>query len=133
MTSITDRELQEKIENGFEESSDANARAYQLVFNTLKKEPSFRLSPSFSNNVLLKIDQVRERRAARRDYLWLGIGLFSFLVATVIVIVLTGFNFDIGAFTFLRSYGGLLIFGALVVGLIHLIEKELLNTKRVSH
>lgn len=127
-----DEIIQESIEQGNHEVKDTDSMAYRIVFNSLKKEPAFSASDGFIDRVVYKIIRRKEARATRRDYIWLAIGLFVFLIATFVTISVTHFKFSYGAFKFLSNYGGLLLFGgALVIGL-QWIEKRFLSNKTTS-
>ena len=123
-----DEIIQEQVEKGVYDTKDVNYRAYQIVFNGVSRKPDVSLSPGFTSRVIRKIQQLKEERSLRKDFMWLGIGLFAFVIATIIAISLTNFKFDLGAFGFIRSYGGLLVFGAaLIMGLQWLDKKLLAN------
>lgn len=123
-----DEIIQEQVEKGVHDSKVVDNRAYQIVFNGVSKKPDISLSHGFTNNVIKKIQQLKEERSLRKDFIWLGIGLFAFFIATIISISITGFKFDFGTFGFINSYGGLLLFGAaLIMGLQWLDKKLLVN------
>lgn len=110
-----DEIIQELVEQGNHDGKDAESMAYQIVFNALRKEPTFSLSARFADSVVQQFGQLKEVKATRRDFIWLGTGLFVFLVATIITIELTNFKFGYGAFSFLGDYRGLLLFGAILI------------------
>jgi hypothetical protein len=125
-----DEVFQEQIEKGIHDTRDVDSRAYQIVFNGVSKKPNVSLSTGFTHSVIRKIQQIKEERSLRIDFMWLGIGLFAFIIATIISISLTNFKFDFGALGFINSYGGLLIFGAiLIIGLQWLDKKLVINTR----
>ena len=120
-----DEILQEQIEAGhIEHGSDG--KAYQIVFSALNSETSDALPPSFINSVVDRIVHANAQKAMRRDYIWLAIGLLGFIIAAIISVVITGFNFNVGAFKFVANYGGLIIFGAVIILLLLWIEKRIL-------
>lgn len=120
-----DELLQNKIEAGQREHS-VDGKAYQIVFNALRSESFDSLSPSFINSVVHRITQAKAQQAMRRDYIWLAIGLLGFIIATVVSVIITGFNFNAGAFRFLTNYGGVLIFGGAIILMLLWIEKRIL-------
>lgn len=121
-----DEIIQEQVEKGVHDSKDVNYRAYQIVFNGVSKKPDISLSPGFSSRVIRKIQQLKEDRSLRKDFMWLGIGLFAFIIATIIAISMTSFKFDFGAFGFIKSYGGLLVFGVVFIMGLQWLDKKLL-------
>ena len=72
-----------------------------------------------------------EKRAVRRDFVWLGIGIFVLIVTAIVTIVLTGFQLKPGTFKFIGNYGGLLIFASFLIGVFHWVEKKILPHKSV--
>lgn len=120
-----DELVQEQIEKGNHDNHDVDHRAYQIVFNGVRKKPAITLSSGFTTSVLRRIQQLKEERSLRKDFIWLGIGLFAFLIAAIITIIITGFKFNFGALRFLSSYGGLFIFGALFILGLQWIDKKL--------
>lgn len=124
-----DEIIQEQIEKGIQDIQDVDSRAYQIVFNGVGRKPNVSLSPGFTHSVIKKIQQLKEERSLRKDFMWLGIGLFAFVIATIISMSMTNFKFDFGALGFINSYGGLLVFGAvLIIGLQWLDKKLVVNT-----
>lgn len=121
-----DEIIQEEIEKGVYDINDVDYRAYRLVFNGVSRKPAVSLSPGFTSNVIKKIQQLREERSLRNDFMWLGIGLCAFIIATIISISMTSFKFDFGALGFINSYGGLLIFGLVLIMGLQWLDKKLL-------
>lgn len=125
----SDKELQELAERGILEITDSDSNAYRHIFNVLHKAPSINLTSGFADRVINRIKALQERRSVRKDFIWLGVGLFCFFVATIVSVVITGFKLDAGAFKFLNTYGGLLVFGVLVVGFLQLAERKFLGSQ----
>jgi hypothetical protein len=121
---LTDEELQNRIEKG-QSAEDPDASIYQRVFSALKKEPDFSLPTNFSDVVINRIEVTKPQ--ASNDNLWLGLGVFGFVLATVITIVLTGFTPGVGAFTFLSGYSGLLFFGVMFILALHFFDKKFIR------
>jgi len=128
-----DEELQRLAEAGELKGSNPDNKAYIKVFDALSQEPKFSLPSSFAQGVIQKIAVLEARRETRRDILWLIAGIVTFGIATIVCVVLTGFKFDSGAFTFLKNYGGLVFFGLALAVLFQFLEKKLLpNTRKQS-
>lgn len=128
-----DEELQRLAEAGELRGNNPDSKAYIKVFDALSTEPSFTLPSSFAQNVIQKLAALEAKRETRRDVLWLIAGIVTFGIATIVCIVLTGFKFNSGAFTFLKNYGGLVFFGLALAILFQVLEKKLLpNVKRQS-
>lgn len=121
---LTDEELQNRIEKGLA-AEDADASIYQRVFSVLKKEPAFVLPTNFSDDVIIRIAIARPE--ASKDNLLLGLGIFGFVLAAIITIVLTGFNPSVGAFKFLSGYSGLFVFGIMFILLLHYFDKKFIR------
>lgn len=128
-----DEELQRLAEAGELRGNNSDSKAYIKVFDALSTEPSFTLTSSFAQNVIQKLAALEAKRETRRDVLWLIAGIVTFGIATIVCIVLTGFKFNSGAFTFLKNYGGLVFFGLALAILFQVLEQKLLpNVKRKS-
>ncbi|CAN5181848.1 hypothetical protein BH09BAC3_BH09BAC3_01020 [soil metagenome] len=124
-----EEELQSQIEKSATTGNGLDSRSYQVIFNALKKEPSFKLSNSFEDKVIQRIE---EKKEAAKDAAWIWIGVASFIIAAVASITLTGFkfnnfNFNVGAFRFLAGYPGLFIFGTLFVLGLQLLDKKIIR------
>ncbi len=110
---MRDQELQELIEGGFSHG-DRDSRIYQAVFKALRTETDYTLPANFADRVMASI----KSRYSSRDMVWFVGGVFLFVVALAVAVIVTGFSFSLGVFTFLSGYPGLVIFGiAFVLGL----------------
>lgn len=128
-----DEELQRLAEAGKLRGDDPHSKAYLKIFDALSQEPSFTLPGSFAHKVTQKISTLEAARESKRDIFWLIAGVVVFGIAGIVCVVLTGFRFDSGAFTFLQNYGGLIIFGILLAIVFQFVEKKLLpNTRKQS-
>ncbi len=123
---MKDEELQNKIdkEGSFVEGIDGYA--YKKVFDVLNQEPSFQLPINFADKVVQKIQAKRE---SSTDFLWFGVGISLFSIATIFTILLTNFKISFGALKFVSGYPGLFIFGAGFVLLLHWLDKKLVRPK----
>jgi hypothetical protein len=119
-----DEELQNQIDKGLS-SNNTDAPLYQKIFRALKKEPAFVLPASFSDDIIRRIEVAKPE--ASKDNLWLGAGIFGFVLAAIITIVLTGFNPGVGAFKFLSGYSGLFAFGIAFILLLHYFDKKFIR------
>jgi hypothetical protein len=102
----------------------------QAVFNALKKETGFELSPGFADRLVGIMERRAEQKEARRDRWWLVAGLFSMVIALVYAAVAVDFSLEIG--NFFSGYSGLVIFGLFFVAAIHLFDKFILSKNRVD-
>lgn len=121
---MTDEELQDNIEKGniFE---GPDARAYMKVFESLRREPSFRLSPDFSKGVIQRINF--SSRQSYRDMIWLYLGLASCVVAMFIAVIMTDFKISLGAFRFIAGYPGLFVFALFFILALQWIDKKIVR------
>jgi hypothetical protein len=126
--SLSDEELQNSIEKGNRVDDTLDSRAYQKVFDALKKEP-YQLPVHFADRV---ISRMEAQGGLSKDYFWFGLGLFVFIVGAVVAALLANFKLNFGALKFISGYPGLFVFGAIFIALIHYIDKLLLNNKKVS-
>ncbi len=122
----SDEALQRRIEKGERNDESPDARAYQKVFEILKKDP-YHPPAHFAD----KIISVVETRSSSlfKDYFWFGVGLLSFMGAAIVVVGLTNFKLNFGAFKFISGYSGLIVFGVAFILLIQYLDKQLLKNK----
>jgi hypothetical protein len=118
----TEEELQHQIEKGLVNESE-DARAYQRVFDALKKEPDFHVSLPFADRVLAII----EKKEEQRDYWWMAAGIFLTVIALIVSLALTSAHWTTGAFTFLAGYPGLVVFGIAFILLLHWVDKKVIK------
>jgi len=117
-----EEELQHQIENGLVNESD-DARAYQRVFDALKKEPDFHVSLPFADRVLAII----EKKEEQRDYWWMAAGIFLTVIALIVSLALTSAHWTAGVFTFLSGYPGLVVFGIAFILLLQWVDKKVIK------
>lgn len=117
-----EEEFQHQIENGLVNESD-DARAYQRVFDALKKEPDFHVSLPFADRVLAVI----EKKEEQRDYWWMAAGIFLTVIALIVSLALTSAHWTAGAFTFLSGYPGLVVFGISFILLLQWVDKKVIK------
>lgn len=123
---VNDEELQNSAEKGHH-TDEVDSRAYKLVFDALRKEPEYRLRPSFADRVV-KIAQGKQKGSSS-EFFWFGLGIFFLLIAFVTAIVMTGFKLDLGFLSGVSSYYGLFVFGAFFIGLLSWIDKRFIRRR----
>lgn len=122
---MTDEELQIRMEKGLPGES-LDERSYRKVFEALKKEPGYELSPSFARQVVGRIEAASQK-ASSRDIFWLSAGLVSFVIATAVAVYLTGFNLSFGVLKFISGYPGLFVFGLIFILALQWVDKKLIH------
>jgi len=123
--STPDEFIQKQVEEGTA-SFGSDADAYKVVFNSIKKEPHFKLSPDFANKVSLFASP--EKSFNWEKFLFISGGL-GFVIAFIYVIASLNTTFSFGAFTFLSSYQGLLFFGTSLLFLLNWLDKKLIHAR----
>ena len=123
--SLSDEDLQSNIEKGNRVDDTLDSRAYQKVFDALKKEP-YQLPFHFADGVIKRMEAQGD---LSKDYFWFGLGLFVFIAGAVVAAVLANFRLNFGALKFISEYTGLTLFGLAFIALIHYIDKKFLSGK----
>lgn len=123
-----EEELQKNVEAG-KVADDLDAKAYQQVFSGLKQEPDFKLPPSFADKVVSRI-QLQQSKSLRKEYFWLGFGIFLSVIAFIVAIALTEFTFDLGFLSGLSNFKGVIIFGAGFILALHWLDKRIFKAKQ---
>ncbi|MBL7872935.1 MAG: hypothetical protein JNM78_15065 [Cyclobacteriaceae bacterium] len=118
-----EEDLQNKIEQGLTSDASIDGEAYQYVFKSLKKEPTFHVSTSFADRVVSMLD----RKEERRDYWWMAAGIFLSVIALIVTFALVKAELTAGVFTFLSGYQGLVIFGIAFILLLHWVDKKVIK------
>jgi hypothetical protein len=126
MKDHSDEELQQSIENNLSIDNSVDARAYKKVFDALRKDP-YQLPAGFADRVIQKIE-VRKPEFSK-EYIWFGLGISLFVIATAITLVWTKLTIDLSAFRFLSGYVGLFVFGAVAIFVIQYLDKTLVKNK----
>jgi hypothetical protein len=124
----SDEFIQKQIEEGIIPSG-AEGDAYKVVFNSLKREPHLKLSADFAKKVSLLATP--EKSFNWEKFLLIGGGV-GFFLALIYAIVSVKATFSVGAFTFLSSYQGLLIFGGLFILMLNWLDKKIIHS-RIQH
>ena len=120
-----DSELQNSIEKG-EPAETAQAMAYQKIFEILKQPNGVSLSQEFSENVVTEVRRRARIKTFLEEY---GLAIFCAFVivaACVYTISITDIVLDLGFLNAMSSYGGVLIFGAILILLFNVFDRKLL-------
>ncbi|MBI3219747.1 MAG: hypothetical protein HYZ44_09565 [Bacteroidetes bacterium] len=118
--------MQQQIEDGKPLSANADSRAYQKVFDTLKQEPDFVLPAHFEDKIIQRIE-ASQKLSERKETYWLMAGVSVMIIASIIGAVLVGFKPSFGAFAFLSRYTGLFIFGIAFVILLQWLDRKIVH------
>jgi len=121
---ISDEHIQQQVEKGIP-ASGIDADAYKVVFNAIKKEPHLKLSSDFASKVAFRVTP--EKSFNWDKFLVVGGGI-GFLLALIYAIASVEATFSFGAFTFLSSYQGLLVFGVIFVLGLNWLDKKLTHS-----
>ena len=122
-----DEELQKQFDEGNFLGDGVDAQAYQKVFDALKQEPEYMLPVYFADRVVTLIESKEKAKEVSRDNFWLGLGLFSFVIALIVALALTDFKLSFGAFQFFAGYPGLIIFGIGFILLLNWLDKKIIQ------
>ena len=75
----------------------------------------------------LLIEEKEKVKEISRDSFWLGLGLFSIVIALIVALVLTDFKLSFGAFQFFAGYPGLVFFGIAFIALLNWVDKKIVR------
>lgn len=123
-----DEELQVKIEHGDMHDQSLDAEAYRQVFSVLRQESNFALPSSFADRLVERLMREAEQKEASRDQIWFFLGGILFLVAFVVSLVVVEFKPGVGVFTFFAGYPGLVLFGAVFILLLHILDRKFIRS-----
>ena len=125
--------MQEKLERGETPAGDGlDVKAYQAVFQALKKDPGYGLPSDFAARVAGRVMTARQAGFSK-DYLWFGTGIFVLVISLVGTILYTGFRFDFGFLNVMADYKGLAIFGIAFIVFLNWLDKKLVKEKQFEH
>lgn len=124
---MMDEELQRNIENNENAGSQTDAEAYRMVFRVLNNEVDYKIAPDFADRLVKMISSEVARKEARRDRLWLTLGICAMTLSFIYAFQAVDFTPSVGVFTFVSSYWGLLLFGVIMIVGLHTIERYLLR------
>jgi hypothetical protein len=128
-----EEELQRSIETNDNTQDGVDATAYRMVFNVLKKETDFELSPAFADQLVSMLNSEIARKEARRDRWWLVLGLLGMVAALIYAFQSVNFSPRVGVFTFISGYWGLIVFGLVLVTALHFVDKYMLRKLHSRH
>lgn len=120
---MSDEELQHKIEAGDQLDTSADAQAYRKVFSSLQRDIEFTLPASFENLMVQRI-AAQHAKESYRDGWWLIGGIFLFIIGFIVALVLIDFKPDMGVYTFITGYPGLIVFGVIFILVLNYIDKK---------
>ena len=121
----SDEFIQKQFEEGIAPLGP-DADAYKVVFSALKKEPHIKLSADFANKISLLASP--EKSFNWEKFLLISGGI-GFLAAFIYAMVSVNVTFSFGAFSFLSSYQGLLVFGVIFILVLNWLDKKLMHTR----
>jgi hypothetical protein len=128
-----EEEMQEKLEQGKTPAGDGlDVKAYQAVFQALKKDPDYSLRPDFAERVAARVMR-SQKGGFSKDYLWFGAGIFFLIIALIGTILYTGFRFDLGFLKVMSDYKGLAVFGIAFIVFLNWLDKKLVKEKQFQH
>jgi hypothetical protein len=122
-----DEDLNERFDQEAFFSEGIDEHIYQKISDALKREPEYTLPIYFADRLVTLIETKEKAKEVSRDNLWLGLGLFSFVIALIVAFVLTDFKASVGAFRFFAGYPGLIIFGISFILLLNWVDKKILR------
>jgi hypothetical protein len=120
-------ELQKLFERGDFSNEGIDAQAFQKVFDALKQEPTYELPVYFADRLVTLIESKEKAKEISLDRFWLGVGLFSFVIALIVALALTDFKLSFGAFRFFAGYPGLVLFGIAFIALLNWVDKKIIR------
>jgi hypothetical protein len=123
-----DENLQQAIESGRNvplESDDA--KAYQYIFEALKKSDDFVLPEAFADRVMLKIKP--KGSSFLKEYIWLGLGLLTMIIGLIATAMYLKIDWSLGFLEKMSEYKGLLLVGGILIVVFNVLEKHLLRHK----
>jgi hypothetical protein len=128
-----EEELQRKVERGEMLSRDnADVRAYQHVFDALRKEPDYTLHHSFADNVVQKISAQNLEKKSSSDLWWLGLGIFLLVIAFIVSLsyTLSFIKLSPGFLSAMWEYKGIIVLSVMLIVIFNWLEKRLIHTRR---
>jgi hypothetical protein len=124
---MSDEEIQKKLESGGNpELSESDRASYSAVFRAISKEPLLRISDSFAERVVKKI-VAQKKREARRDFVWLSLGVVFLAVGLIVTAAVAGLTFELGFLKEMSGYAGIFIFGIAIILAFNWLEKKVLS------
>jgi hypothetical protein len=112
--------------NSNNDSNEMDNLAFSTVDRALKREPEFQLPSDFSDRVIARIEAKPESAS---DMVWMGAGIFAFVIAAIVAVALTDFKFNFGVLKFISGYPGLVVFGIMFVLVLQWIDRKVIQKK----
>jgi high-affinity K+ transport system ATPase subunit B len=123
----SEEELQNQIEKGLVNEFNEDVRAYQQIFDALKKEPDFHVSLPFADRIVAIV----EKKEEKQDYFWMAAGILLIVITLIVSLAVANIHWTTGVFTFISGYSGLIIFGIAFILLLHWLDKKIIK-KRIE-
>lgn len=120
-----EHELQRGVEEG-NASNDIDSRAYEIVFDAVKKEPGYTLKAGFADRVM-ELAARQASGSATAEFIWMGIGVFLLFIAMIVALANITFTADFGFLSAMSSYAGLFVFGAIFIAMLHFIDRRFIR------
>jgi flagellar biogenesis protein FliO len=118
-----DEIIQKQTEEG-NAPSNADGEAYRLIFDSLRKDHSYKLPADFAK----KVSSIAiTKKAFDWDKFFFIIGGLGFVIMLIYSVVSIQATFSIGVFRFFSSYAGLSIFAIVFVVLLNWLDKKFIN------
>ncbi len=128
--SQNEEQLQNSMEAGkMPDLSNADEKAYRLVFDSLSKEPEYKLSAGFPDKVIQRVMANNQKRESSRDIWWLGPGILFMLIGLVIAITFAGVRFDLGFLKSMADYKWLVFAAAALVVIFNILDKKIVRSR----
>ena len=121
-----EEELQRQAEQHQITVVDKDSRAYKVVFDALHRETDFQLPSRFADKVILRLQQQHRYRTSN-EYIWLGAGIFLFMVAAAVAVVLTDFRLEWGFLKSASRYLNVFIFGAVFILALQWFDRKFIR------
>lgn len=102
----------------------------KIVSDALEKEPRFELPVGFADRVVAIAEGKVAEKEAKRDRLWLALGIFSMIIAFTYAAIAVDFVSKIE--TIFSGYTGIVIFGLFFITALHFVDKLLISKNRVE-
>jgi hypothetical protein len=127
---LSEEELQNSMEAGKSpDATNADEKAYRLLFDSLSKQPELGLSAAFPDRVIQKVMAHNQKKESSRDIWWLGVGIFFMLIGLVVAIAFVGARFDLGFLKAMADYKGLVAAGAILITVFNLLDKKIVRSR----
>jgi hypothetical protein len=127
---MNEEELQHRVERGGV-GKDIDSKAYEVVFDALKKEPNYTLSSKFADRVV-EIAAKNRSGSVSTEFIWLGVGVFLLIIAMIVALTKITMPSDFGFLSAMSSYGGLFVFGIFFIGLLQFIDRRFIQQRRTA-